>query len=1242
MKSHYPVLLAFVIVISILTAIKPLSSHIVPINTSVQLWYWLCSGNATIQNNLVFKLTQRNYVLHNMTFCLIGNASNITLTGLSDGKSSIECFKNGNSSSTIGFGFVNITSITLENLNFIRCGATITKAVVTSFNDTHPHLGYKQKALLVFNHCHNITIEQVNIDYYIGYAIMMLNPLGSSLINQTLVNNGFGASNCYDSSMFACSGSGIAVVFKDTKQTSHNMAPAKMILAQSQFYDNINIIPNIPPLTLIKQGICTLPIFGAGLLTVLFNQSFEARFMSQGKVHSGFSSGTVAGGILVIFYNGMMNSQLLLKDIELISGELDLSSNQTGGAYIAVFSVKCGECLINKSLISNPISFENLLLLHCGDSVSSIFDNSPLKYGGCFYLNIFDNCNLQKLIGIVFKNVTFSYSIASKSGSCLYAFVNNNSKDNILLTLDNIEARLTYHLASRSHALYNTIACLTFINWNNVTISGNNNFHDNRSPVIAAYNSNICLTGQHMFTKNTGCNGPAVSLYTSFLILQEPLTATFLNNNASLYGGAIYADNTVIPGHRRCAIQISTNKTNLQNLNITLKFERNTAGLAGNSIYATPLYNCSFLYSQDDFKPVNFDWKLIAHFDEPNSTNNKLKQISSQPVKICSCHLNPTKNEKISTHCSTLFDIAHIINTYPGKTIVTSLCAVDDFGNIVYSPAVFSIINDYFKGRLSQNFLYLKPEQTLVPLSGSNCTQINYKVFNKIDEFKHGVLNIATPGNSPSWLAEVYVHPCPMGFMLIGGECLCNSFITDISLTTICNITTTTISISSGQWLGHTFFDNKSDLGFASVCPPGNCKTDTLLINVTDPLSICKSSKAGVLCGQCHHDLSVVFGGTECRPCSHLWLITIVAYALSGLLLVVIMLVLHLTISEGPLAGIVIAMNITSVSTIDYLDNNNWFIYTARVFVSLMNLNLGFPLCLYNGMTPAVKTGIQFIYPVYLWILVIGFIIFSQYSTQISNKTASYSVQVLASLIHLSFSKVLITCIDIIAYVSVRTARDRTVIVWYGDGNVNYLSSPQHIALFTVAMTSLLLYIIPYIIFVTLGRYCMRWRYVNKYLRPFLEAFQGPYKQGQGYWYGVRMITVVYVHLMWAVFRGYNVNLMLFMQIISIIILCFVQTSIKPFRCSILNHIDSFCITMLIVQLLSAIVFGDRYYWLSYIIASYNYIVVILFFGVIVYQCWEKCKCKFRKEKSHDCGRVVIPSDEEDDEMRQALIAFQH
>ena len=66
-------------------------------------------------------------MLHNMTFCLIGNVNNVTLTGLTDGSSSIKCIKSRNSSSTTGFGFVNISSITIENLEFIGCGATITK-----------------------------------------------------------------------------------------------------------------------------------------------------------------------------------------------------------------------------------------------------------------------------------------------------------------------------------------------------------------------------------------------------------------------------------------------------------------------------------------------------------------------------------------------------------------------------------------------------------------------------------------------------------------------------------------------------------------------------------------------------------------------------------------------------------------------------------------------------------------------------------------------------------------------------------------------------------------------------------------------------------------------------------------------------------------------------------------------------------------------------------------------------------
>ena len=58
--------------------------------------------------------------------------------------------------------------------------------------------------------------------------------------------------------------------------------------------------------------------------------------------------------------------------------------------------------------------------------------------------------------------------------------------------------------------------------------------------------------------------------------------------------------------HHRCVIQINTNKTDLHKIDILLKFKGNIAGLAGNNIYATPLYNCSFLYPQNDkFELVN-------------------------------------------------------------------------------------------------------------------------------------------------------------------------------------------------------------------------------------------------------------------------------------------------------------------------------------------------------------------------------------------------------------------------------------------------------------------------------------------------------------------------------------------------------------------------------------------------------------------------------------------------------------
>ena len=473
MASFHSMILV-ILVIALLNFIKPLSTHIVQINASNQLWFWLCSDNIPLKNNLTLHLTQSNYILHNMSFCLIENVSNLTLKGMgSDGKSSIKCQLQDDS--TTGFGFVNISSVTLEKLEFTGCGATITKSAVAFFNDTHPHLGYKQKALLVFNHCHNITIQHVNITNYIGYAIFMLNPLNSSLMNHVRVGTA-GASDCTDSSMLGCAGSGIFVMFKDTQQISPDMAPVNVILSHYSLQWNFNIIPNVPPLTLIGHDLCSLPVVGAGGLTVLFNQSFLARFSSQSGNYSD-NFGTVTGNTLVIFYNGMVNSQLSLTDTDIFNGILLSPTNQIGGACLTIISTLCQTCPFSSTKelpVWTPISLNNVYLHHCGVDTSAANEFTHLKYGGGFYLNIFEFCGARSIV-LLLKRARCSWNYAYKSGSCFYAFVKNSvlRDNNISIIIEDADIR-SNRKGSAKRILYSTVAGLTLINWNNVTFRGNN------------------------------------------------------------------------------------------------------------------------------------------------------------------------------------------------------------------------------------------------------------------------------------------------------------------------------------------------------------------------------------------------------------------------------------------------------------------------------------------------------------------------------------------------------------------------------------------------------------------------------------------------------------------------------------------------------------------------------------------------------------------------------------------------
>ena len=273
------------------------------ISNTNQLNEMLCSNTSTqLQNNLVLKLNVSSYELYQIDgYCIVQNINNLTVQGAKQ-NSTIRCVPVGSPGS--GFIFINITNSLLANVHFEGCGGIIPSTAVRSFNNTHPHLLYKQRAVLMFNLCNNVTIRQVNIDNkYFGYAILILNPFGTFEILNTIVSEGLGGIFCSDNTTL-CPGSGIAAIFKN-ERPSKIESYTQVILRETIVQVNFNNIPNIPTLSSLKEyEACQLPVVGAGGLTVIFTQTdYIANFTTTQSTIGDISCGSVAGGMLILFLN---------------------------------------------------------------------------------------------------------------------------------------------------------------------------------------------------------------------------------------------------------------------------------------------------------------------------------------------------------------------------------------------------------------------------------------------------------------------------------------------------------------------------------------------------------------------------------------------------------------------------------------------------------------------------------------------------------------------------------------------------------------------------------------------------------------------------------------------------------------------------------------------------------------------------------------------------------------------------
>ena len=111
----------------------------------------------------------------------------------------------------------------------------------------------------------------------------------------------------------------------------------------------------------------------------------------------------------------------------------------------------------------------------------------------------------------------------------------------------------------------------------------------------------------------------------------------------------------------------------------------------------------------------------------------------------------------------------------------------------------------------------------------------------------------------------------------------------------------------------------------------------------------CQFKRSGTLCGHCQEGFSVVFGSSQCRRCSSLYLFIIVPIIIAGVLLVVALFTFNITVNSGSFNTYIFYANIMSINNSSFCPDSNSFDCTL---LSLFNL---IQTCFYNGMNDYSK-----------------------------------------------------------------------------------------------------------------------------------------------------------------------------------------------------------------------------------------------------------------------------------------------
>ena len=1114
------------------------------------------NGTHHIEQDEVITVTGVN----NLTFQGLGEMEPVFNTSVKQSTVKIQCSSNAK----LLLIFMDSSDIQFLKITFDDCGLQIPAGklynhIVSSYNN-HSILiynwdfsvGFKTSHTLLFINGSNVGLHNVSVDRGTGYGISLVNVFNINISHCYLTNNN-NNKECSDRNndvKESCRGGNLLIAYLESTQCPITEGNSLVSIVDTSLLCGHNLGT---PSSYYKFYVSYLWAGVGGGLSIVAGDYYKCGHYQ-----------IYINGLIAEDNVGYMGDNIGIQGLPI---PLHINKLQSSSAYLGMYI---------------SVSLEPLEGVESNFTMTnSIFKSSgmyiPIRTSKSWSIINMESCIFRDMIQFPFFAMLIDIQGAFVQD--LEMSIHNTTIRNIYSkSLNELSLVSTYISAVQLHNVNCSMSDVTIV--------------DNTITGLLLSSSTVYFNGDNTISNNSSpSNGGGLYLADlSYFVLSEGGFLHISNNSAVKYGGAIYIpSNTLLFQSVACFFQIY-DSSHSQYPNISIEAINNTADITGRFLSGGEINICEF--TEDSYyKYCNLDAKsgytcalnVLKMFLTPQYNESDHYFISSVPVGVTICNSTNVNIARNSTQY-----------IYPGEHFTLNIATVGD--NIGISPGI--ILAYLVDGCYSTQYITDVTNSLITNQTLDKCTNLPFLVPQQSGS-RTATLQIRAQTSVFYWwylTVCVYIHykKCPLWFDINElGRCDCNQYLTALNnqdnVTVSCDISTNTISRLGNVWIGYECFNGTGHCTnltgdnitthtlISDNCPYDYCKRDPVTFNSSHIDRQCTGNRGGILCGSCTNGYSITLGSNKCKKCTDDgYIALVVVFAVAGIGLVVLLIALNLTVSVGTINGLIFFANIVKLKDRVFFSYGQ--IPLLHQFVSWLNLELGFEVCFYSRMTPYAKMWLQFLFPIYVWLLALLIIVLCRYSSRVARLVRHNAVPVLATLFLMPYARIIRNLVLIfdtrqVAY------NGETRSVWSVDGSLPYAQGKHLFLLISAVLFSLLL-VLPYTLFLFLlpavervCPFCSRlWL---QFLKPLCDAYSGPCKDHCRFWAGLLILVRIIVAGAVIFLRGDTlIPYIIFLAVIFLLTVAF--TIGGPYKKQYLNVLEAWLLIILLCMCIFVLDNGNK------------------------------------------------------------------